>query len=810
MAELQSLRQHRLTGLRGALLAAAATLTLTHAAESEFQAKVQPILNKYCFDCHADGMDKGQVTLDHFKNETEVLEADELWLRVLRNVRAGLMPPEKKKKPTSEEIHILEGWIKNTAFGLDPADPDPGRVTVRRLNRVEYRNTIRDLMGIEFNTEEEFPPDDTGYGFDNIGDVLSLSPLLMEKYIQAAEKIVRDAVPTVARVIPERVITGRQMKGEGTTAEQISFYKEAKVSETFRAEHDGDYKVLLDFSIRGAFDFDPGRAVIVFKIDDEEKFRQEYGWESNKKQELEFDFNWPAGEHKFVIEIQPLKKPEEKKTFVDFRLNALTIRGPADPMYWAKTKNYDRFFPRSAVPEELAERRQYAREVLGAFARKAYRRPVDERAVDRLVAIAEDGYTHGKGFEAAVGQAMVAVLASPRFLYRVEDSVDPSAKFAYVDEYALASRLSYFLWSTMPDETLFKLAEQGQLRSNLRPQVERMLKDNRSRQFVNHFTGQWLQVRDVTGIAINERAIFFRDSDEPAPPPGDRRRFRRPPPFEFDGELRRSMQEETQEFVNYIVRDDRSVLEMIDSDYTFVNERLAKHYGLEGVEGRNTRKVQLPEGSPRGGLLTQGSVLVVTSNPTRTSPVKRGLFVLENFLGTPPPPPPANVPDLEEAAKEIKGREPSLRETLELHREQPLCSSCHNRMDPLGLAMENFNALGMWRESERGQKIEAEGKLITGEAFTNIVELKKIIVDKRKEDFYHCLTEKLMTYALGRGVEYYDTAAIDKIVEDLAADNGRFSTLLYGVIESAPFQKRRNVPVGAGIGTKQGNVALKE
>jgi hypothetical protein len=812
MAESHFTRLPRLNLLRVALSGAAGAMICAQAEESDFAAKVKPLLTKYCFDCHGDGMDKGMVTLDHFKSESEALEADELWARVLKNVRAGLMPPQKKKQPTLEEVQSLEHWIKNTAFGIDPANPDPGRVTVRRLNRVEYRNTIRDLMGVDFNTEEEFPPDDTGYGFDNIGDVLTLSPLLLEKYLQAAEKIVASAVPKVPTVMDERVITGRQFKDGDASAEQISFYKEARLNRAMKIETAGDYKVTFDFSVRGAFDFDPGRAVVVFKINDEEKFREELGWDAHKKFELEFDEQWEPGEQKFTIELQPLKQPEEKKTFVDFRLNALTVRGPSDPKHWTKTKNYDRFFPRTEVPGDAAERREYAREILRDFTTKAFRRPASPQIVDRLVDIAEEVSASGKTFEAGIAQATVAVLASPRFLFRVEDSVDPAAKYANIDEYALASRLSYFLWSTMPDEELFRLAEKGELRSNLKVQVQRLLRDDRSRQFVNNFTGQWLQVRDVSGIAINEREIFFRDSDEPKPDPDarGRRRFRRPPPFEFDGELRRAMQEETQEFFNYVMRHDRSVLELVNSDYTFVNERLAKHYGLEDVEGKNTRRVTLPEGSPRGGILTQGSVLVVTSNPTRTSLVKRGLFVLENFLGTPPPPPPPDIPELEEAEKKFKDREPTLREALELHRESPSCSSCHNRMDPLGFALENFNAMGMWREKERGQPIDSMGKLISGESFTNVVELKKIIVDNRKEDFYSCLSEKLLTYALGRGVEYYDVVEIDRIVENLVADGGKFSTLLMGVIESAPFQKRRNVSMKTAPGTKQESVATRE
>jgi len=347
----------------------------------------------------------------------------------------------------------------------------------------------------------------------------------------------------------------------------------------------------------------------------------------------------------------------------------------------------------------------------------------------------------------------------------------------------------------MPDDTLFELADRGALRKNLKEQIKRMLQDDRSRQLVNNFTGQWLQVRDVEGMAVNERAIFAREAAERPKPGEGRRRFGGPPKVELDGELRRAMQEETRMFFSYILREDRSVLEMLDSDYTFVNGRLAKLYDFPDVQGRETRRVTVPTNSPRGGMLTQAGLLLVTSNPTRTSPVKRGLFLLDNFLGSPPPPPPPDIPSLEDAEKEFKDREPSQREALEMHRNKPLCASCHNRMDPLGFAMENFNALGLWRDQERGQPLEVAGKLITGETFSNVTELKKVLATSRHTDFYRCLTEKLLTYALGRGLEYYDVEAVDRIVARLEAEKGRFSALLNGIVESVPFQKRRNVSV---------------
>jgi hypothetical protein len=509
------------------------------------------------------------------------------------------------------------------------------------------------------------------------------------------------------------------------------------------------------------------------------------------------------------------------------RIISVTVRGPLDPQHWVRPKNYDRFFPR-AVPEGAAARRDYARELLQRFATQAFRRPAEPETIDRLVDLAESVYgQEAKPFEAGIAAAMTAVLASPRFLFR-EEGIDagPPNGHPLIDEYALVSRLSYFFWSSMPDEELWRLADSHKLRENLAAQVKRMLADERSREFVRHFTGQWLQARDIDAVNINAFAVVSRDQKSDPESEKRRARFRelrtRPPEsltpeekteleearkafvsgsrrfsqYELNGDLRRAMRRETEMLFEHIVQQDRSLLEFIDSDYTFLNERLAKHYGIDDVKGDDMRQVQLPADSPRGGVLTQGTMLAVTSNPDRTSPVKRGLFILDNLLGTPPAPPPPNIPPLEDAAKRISGRTPSLRETLELHRSEALCNSCHARMDPLGLALENFNALGMYRESRPDREIDAAGQLITGESFSTIRELKRVLVNERRLDFYRCLTEKLLTYALGRGLEYQDVQIVDTIVERLENENGRPWALLMGIIESAPFQKTRTQVAG--------------
>jgi hypothetical protein len=803
----------------------------------QFVENVEPLLEEYCYACHGTGFKKGGVNFEGIADDEARLRDHNLWLNVLKNVRAGLMPPVGKPRPSDEELRLLEDWIKRDAFGIDPDDPDPGRVTVRRLNRIEYRNTIRDLMGVDFDTTSEFPPDDTGHGFDNIGEVLTISPLLLEKYFAAAKSVVSQAVPTASGAVAEKKVPGRRFhraeaagdskndSGPGFLA--LSYYEPATVSTTYPAENTGHYQLVLDISanekyVDGVFDYNKCR--LVFRADGQELLRHEYSRQEGRSLRYEFDRDWQAGDHELTFELEPLTPDEKQTRSLAMRINSVTVRGPLEKPYWVRPPNYERFFPRS-VPENSAERRGYARELLGAFARRAFRRPVEDETLDRLTALAVSGYSQeGQTFETGMAHAMVAVLASPRFLFR-EEGIEPNSsdRYPYLDEYALASRLSYFLWSTMPDEELFRLADKGQLRENLSSQMTRMLADPRSSELMRHFVGQWLQARDIDTVLINAAAVISRD--QVPDPEADKRRARfrelnRKPPesltekekeelkevrekffgsfrrfreFDLTSELRQAMRRETEMLFEHIVRKDRSLLELLDSDYTFLNERLAKHYAIDGVKGPEMRLVALPPGSPRGGVLTQGTVLAVTSNPDRTSPVKRGLFILDNMLGTPPAPPPPNIPALEDARKGAQGRIPTLRETLELHRKEASCAACHSRMDPLGLALENFNALGMWREKERDQPIDATGTLITGEPFRDIRDVKRILVTERRRDFYRCLSEKMLTYALGRGLDYNDVHTVDTLVERIEKQNGSASALLLGIVESTPFQKRQRL-----------------
>lgn len=839
-----------------------------------FRQEIQPVLDRYCFDCHGNGHNKGGVTLDEFSSEAAVRD-HALWLRVLKNTRSGIMPPADEEPLPAETTALISSWIKKRAFGLDARQPDPGRVTVRRLNRVEYRNTIRELTGVDFDTQKEFPADDTGHGFDNIGDVLTISPMLLEKYLDAAQAIIASAVPTQPRVVAERRIKGADfalLKVEAPTAIgpltadstgappppppaelkrpvpavegsalELSYYTPATVATTYPVVHAGKYQVVVNLQAIERYvddQFDLNRCRLLFKSDGETLLDREFVRESGKPFEFVFDREWAAGDHPLTVEIQPLGPDREQKRLLRISLKAVTIRGPFIEKYWVQPASYTRFFP-GKVPDAKPDRLRYAHELLEKFATRAFRRPVDQPTVERLVSMVDDVMAQpDRTFEAAVAQAMTAVLASPRFIFREEETEVAGAGQVYpnVDEFSLASRLSYFLWSSMPDDELFRLAGAGQLRANLSAQLERMLHDPRANELVKHFTGQWLQARDIPTVPINTFEVFVREHPSPESEkarevfrrivriPEDKRTpqeaadflaarktfqaFSRLPKPALTEELREAMQQETEMYFARVILENRSLLELIESDYTFLNDKLAKHYGIEGVTGSAMRQVTLPADSPRGGVLTQGTVLAVTSNPTRTSPVKRGVFILDAILGTPPAPPPPNIPPLENVASKEELSKMSLRETLALHAKNAQCRSCHNRMDPLGLALENFNAMGQWRDAELNQPIAPAGQLITGEAFANIRELKHILATKHSRDFYYCFSEKLLTYALGRGLEYYDIETLDQLVAQLEANGGRPVALISGIVNSAPFQQRRPLaPVSSVASAKTGETS---
>ncbi len=841
-------------------LCLAATFQWTASAQSKSNAEVtssevRSILSNNCAGCHSDGTSEGGFSLDHLpllhNSERQALSEEEnaKWFLVLKKVQAGAMPPPGEEKLTPEALDNLVHWIKYSAFGINPEDPDPGHVTMRRLNQVEYRNSVRDLIGVDFDTSANFPADDTGHGFDNIGDVLSISPLLLEKYVNAAEEIVSAVVPTVSSSIRQRELPGNQfhfvpntrdegaagVTGEARPGEddageglEMSYYELTSARAVLDIDVAGDYSMLLKFIAKETYvdnQFDENKCEFTFSVDGNTLLTETMVRQSSRDYQFNFDIPLTVGEHELIASIKPLSESPQIRQ-LRLQIKSIELIGPRDEAHYVKPDRYDQFFPRS-VPQDEDEKRKYARELLSNFASRAFRRPVDDGSLDRLVNLAEGVYSQGATFEAGISKAMTAILASPRFLFREESIAQGSDDaFAYIDEYALASRLSYFLWSTMPDDELIDLARTGQLRTNLDAQVARMLSDTRSQSLAENFVGQWLRARAVEHIQINSSAVLSREPRRVDPESDVRRQrffelfrlgsrrteaendeyerekerylrsFENATGAELTPELRLAMRRETEMLFEHIVKNNRSLLELVDSDYTFLNELLWGHYQIRGIEqvvGNEMRMVMLPADSQRGGVLTQGTTLVVTSNPDRTSPVKRGLFILENLLGTPPAAPPPNIPALEDAASDNE-KPLSLRETLALHRSNALCSSCHNQMDPLGLALENFNALGTFRTHELDQPIDSAGELTSGEKFSTVAELKKILVSQHQEDIYRCIAEKLMTYALGRAVEYGDSHTLDRLVEELQDSDGAAQTLIYGIIHSNAFQKTKNSP----------------
>ena len=794
------------------------------------RAEAIELLKNNCFDCHGGGEREGNLQLDSLLEQSDSPETRSLWWKVLTNVRAGTMPPpDSGAKLSAEESAPLLEWLKYSAMAIDSANPDPGRPTARRLSRREYANTIRDLVGIEYNADVMFPPDDSGFGFDNIGDAQSLSLMLLEKYLSAAKEIVDKAVPTVCKVVSRQSLKPTDFRGQDRerTGDNMRTDKSHDVVRKILIDEVGRYRVNVELKEHGSFEFNPQRTHLTFMMDGNTVHEAEYGWDEAKRTKLSFPIDWVAGEHELRFLLVPIELSAETKvtadSYAEVDVNAVVIEGPTEPVKWKHPAGYERFFDRDEPPTEISSRREYAKHVLGRFAVKAFRRPADDATLNKLVDLAEQVYTQtDTTFEAGIAHAMVPMLASPRFLFRVDKvESETDTRFPLIDEYSLASRLSYFLWSTMPDEELLKLAESRQLRAKLNEQIQRMLADQRSDALAANFVGQWLRTRDVTKTSIDPVAALGLQSEydelraefrgrrtrslrpEDAPKGEEATRLARYREISekrdlLDGETRNAMRRETEMLFETIFRENRSLLDMINPNYTFVNEKLAKLYDISGVIGKEMQRVDLPPDSPRGGILAQGTMLVVTSNPTRTSPVKRGLFVLENILGTPTPPAPPNVPALEDSAGKFGDRTPSVREVLALHRESALCASCHSRMDPLGLALENFNALGMYRDLEHDQPIDAAGQLITGEKFSNLQELKQVIAGPRRKDFYRCCIQKLLTYAIGRGLVYKDEHVVDELVKNADANDGRLQLIVRDVILSAPFQRQR--PVDSNLG----------
>jgi len=745
------------------------------------------------------------------------------------------MPPKGLPRPDANDLKTVTSWIQSEFDRADKAlKPEPGRVTARRLNRSEYNNTVRDLLAVDVNPAKDFPQDDSGYGFDTIGDVLSLSPVLMEQYLSAAELVVKQALfgpgkvaSTVTRHQPPHRFGadgGDNSRFAGQLPFTLTDYDVTGLAlpSALHATHyfpaEGDYDFKIDPEGSRPAPSDPFTVAVwidgkqVAKIDSFADLDNIAKFGSLEGADKTVRAHVPAGEHQvdisglniydglpakykgnkpnngpeapvrtFVLEPpgpdatkEQIAAYERRKaniaanggggrrnanrppsiTDVSFRINFVEIIGPYNAIERPSVESRRRIF--TCTTQDPA----CARKIVSDFARRAYRRPVEPQEVTRLMALVNDSRKRGDSFDQSIATGLEAILVSPRFLFRIEHSID---------DYELASRLSYFLWSSMPDDELLRVADRHTLRNPevLKAQVTRMLKDPKSSGLAADFAGQWLE---------------FRALESARPDPN---RFPK-----YDDYLRDSERQETEMFFEYIMHEDRSVLDFLNGKYTFLNGKLAEFYGIPGIHGPEFRLVDLKD-TPRAGVLTQGSVLTVSSYSTRTSVVLRGKWVLENLLNAPVPPPPPNVPLLDEAKV---GSAASLRESMEQHRANPICASCHSRMDPIGFGLENFDAIGQWRTQDGAFPIDASGQLTNGTKFSGPAELTGVLA-KQPQAFAGAITEKMLTYALGRGLEPYDRPTLKAITQKLAQNDYRFSSLVLGIVESLPFQARKGEQV---------------
>jgi hypothetical protein len=797
-----------------------------------FERSVLPYFAENCYACHNAKLQSGGLNLEAYRTAASITEDREKWERIAQKIHTGEMPPGGMPRPDEAQSNAVVRWIENHFERADRlAKPDPGRVTARRLNRAEYDNTIRDLLGVDLQLANDFPQDDSGYGFDNIGDVLSLSPVLMEKYLAAAEKAARTAVfgppelkPTLVQYRPQgRRVNPVRIPPADYDLTGLSLPNSIHVTHRFLVDGEYVFKVFLggnrpaaseplsiavwvDGKQAQTVNFDPEN-LASFEID-----RQELGGKVVEvRARISAGDHWVAAslmrlyeglppryngpnpskrpdppplEFKPPPTIPPERIPEFKKRFEerraevarmpanDARVNYLEVGGPYNQSRGPSPRSLKKIYACGHLDGN--HQPGCDRKIVSGLARRAYRRPVSQGEIDQLLGLVSMAERRGDSFEEGINLAIQAMLVSPHFLFRIEQDrrVAEAGSAVPVGDHELASRISYFLWSSMPDDELFRAADQGILGrpAVIEAQVRRMLKDEKSRALVENFGGQWLELRKL----------------ESATP--DRQKF-----TEFEEYLKMSMLRETEMFFESIVREDRSILDFIDADYTFLNERMAKFYRIPGVSGPQFRKVALSPDANRGGILTQASVLTVSSYATRTSPVLRGRWILENILNAPPPPPPPGVPNLDENKVSSSA---SLRQQLEEHRKNATCAACHARMDPLGFGLENFDAIGAWRTKEGDNSIDASGTLPDGRTFQGPQELKKIVMSDR-DAFAEGLSEKLLTYALGRGLERYDKPAVRKIARNTASRQYRFSGLALEIVNSLPFRMRR------GLGTQR-------
>jgi mono/diheme cytochrome c family protein len=792
----------------------------THAAQE--RSAPQPaspppraVFDKYCVTCHNTRIKTAGLALDTLDLE-QVGEHAEVWEKVVRKLRTGAMPPVGRPRPDKALSDGAASWLEASLDRAALEHPNPGRPTLHRLNRVEYRNAVRDLFGLEIDPASLLPADSAAYGFDNNADALSLSPVLAERYLGAAAKISQLALGHVrGSHSPETLFVPTDRNQSTRLSEELPWGSRGGLAIRYDFPVDGEYLFQLRLKESGAdggimgltaepqqLDVSLDQARLWTTIVGGPEIAKARGEERTKavQEALQFRTTVHAGTHlvqayfvqKTSAFLEDLFDPYVRRD--PYRagngepgISSLTIAAPtASETTAIADGSPSRRGLLACRPTSSPDETPCARSIIANVARRAYRRHVTDEDLQIPMARYRDGVRDGgggaAGFEYGLELALRSILVSPNFLFRFEgqpDTVAPDTAYRITDV-ELASRLSFFLWSSVPDDELLNVAEKKRLHNPavLEQQVKRMIADPRSAALASDFAGQWLHIRNVSG---------FRPSPESL--------------FHFDDNLRQAFESETSLFFGSIVRENRSVLDLLDADYTFLNERLARHYGIAGVYGERFRRVSLPPDSVRRGLLGQGSILTDTSRANRTSPVIRGKWILENIFGAPPPAPPANVPELKEERNPAKVL--PMREQMAQHRANPVCASCHAQMDELGFALENFDAIGEWRDVDAaGSRIDPTAKLPDGTTFRGPSELRKVLLN-HADDFLTTLTEKLLTYALGRGLDAADAPAIRRIKRDAAPTNYRFASLVQGIVRSTPFQMRmaqdRATSTGEGV-----------
>ena len=744
-------------------------------------------LDRYCVTCHNERLKTADLRLDQIDVTRPGVEP-EVWEKVVRKLHTGMMPPATMPQPSRADRHALLTWLETELDAAAAARPNPGRTeTLRRLNRTEYRNAIRDLLALDIDAASLLPPDESGHGFDNV-TVSDLPPTLLDRYISAAQKISRLAIGRTESSLQGDVI---RVPADLTQEDQlpglpIGTRGGVAVPYTFAENGEYDIQVWLAKSLEGNVSGlrEPRPHEMIVLIDREPVATFTIQKTANVDDtvvdhDLKARVAVSAGPHELAVTFvkdgsslqesgrQPLQSHynDRRHPRIAPAVDQISVAGPYAPKGAVDTPSRRRLF----VCQPAGDEEKCAKAILTTLMRRAYRRSISSADLERPMAFYREGRAGGD-FEAGIGSALSAVLANPAFLFRVEPDPEktPPGGVYRVSDLELASRLSFFLWSSIPDDQLLDAAIRGTLTrpGELEKQTRRMLADRRSSNFATNFAGQWLRLRNLEAVVPDARQ--FPD---------------------FDDNLRQAFRQETELFVDSVIREDRSVLELIRTDYTFLNERLARHYGIPGVYGSRFRRVTLAPESQRGGLLRHGSVLAVTSYATRTSPVIRGVWVLSNIFGAPPPPPLPNVPSLDENA--VAASLP-MRERLAAHRNNAVCANCHRTIDPVGFSLESFNAVGQWRDHEGDdQPIDATGALPGTGEYRGVAGLEQALLS-RPELFAGTLTEKLLTFALGRGVEYYDAPAVRRIVREAERDGYRFSSLILGIVKSVPFQNRRS------------------